>query len=283
MMYSKKDLDNLTKEYNNIETPKNLEKMMISMLKDKDKDKDKKYTKFGFAVASLVLLLIVGLNTSATFANTVKEIPLLGGVAKLLTFRVYDEKIKDSEIKIDNAIIDDNKNTVANALNEKYNEQSKKLYEDFIKKTNYNGDRTSLMSTYTIKADNGTTISIENALLEIQGSSSEKLTYDTVDLNDNVYITLESLFKDDSYVTIISENIKEQINKKITENEEQYYTDDEGFKQIATNQTFYINNNHELVIVFDEYQIAPGYIGSPEFVIPTDILKDNLVGDKYIY
>lgn len=50
----------------------------------------------------------------------------------------------------------------------------------------------------------------------------------------------------------------------------------ECFHAIAADQNFYINDNNQLVIVFDEYTVAPGSMGMPEFVLPNDILTDLL-------
>ena len=48
---------------------------------------------------------------------------------------------------------------------------------------------------------------------------------------------------------------------------------EEVFKKIAENQDFYINSNNDLVICFDEYEVAPGYMGPVEFVIPKEIVN----------
>ena len=55
-----------------------------------------------------------------------------------------------------------------------------------------------------------------------------------------------------------------------------------GFVKIDPEQTFYINADSQLVIVFDEYAVAPGCMGIVEFAIPTDIIRDMLVGNTYI-
>ncbi len=34
-----------------------------------------------------------------------------------------------------------------------------------------------------------------------------------------------------------------------------------------------MNENGELVIVFSEYEVAPGYMGTVSFTIPSDVLK----------
>ena len=46
------------------------------------------------------------------------------------------------------------------------------------------------------------------------------------------------------------------------------------FKEISPEQNFYINEENQLVIVFDEYEVASGNMGMPEFVIPGGLLED---------
>ncbi|MDL0295177.1 RsiV family protein [Clostridioides difficile] len=48
----------------------------------------------------------------------------------------------------------------------------------------------------------------------------------------------------------------------------------EDFKTINKYQDFYFNKNEDLVICFDEYEVAPGYMGAVEFVIPYKVIKD---------
>ena len=41
----------------------------------------------------------------------------------------------------------------------------------------------------------------------------------------------------------------------------------EGFTTVSKDTKFYLNEEGNPVIVFDEYEIAPGYMGMPEFEI----------------
>ncbi|WP_425445846.1 RsiV family protein [Dethiothermospora halolimnae] len=117
-----------------------------------------------------------------------------------------------------------------------------------------------------------------------------KVKYDTIDKEKEVLITLPSLFKDDSYVDVITKNIKEQMIKENKEDEGKIYMikeiegdgPGEFFEKISKNQEFYINDEGKLTISFNEYEVAPGYMGVVEFTIPTEILSDILVSDKYI-
>lgn len=56
----------------------------------------------------------------------------------------------------------------------------------------------------------------------------------------------------------------------------------ELFEKISKYQNFYINNESKLVICFDKYEIAPGYMGVQEFIIPAEIISDILVSSEYI-
>ncbi|WP_249651017.1 RsiV family protein, partial [Lysinibacillus sp. D4A3_S15] len=56
----------------------------------------------------------------------------------------------------------------------------------------------------------------------------------------------------------------------------------EEFTAIQPDQQFYISDKGKLVLSFDKYDVAPGFMGVVEFEIPTDVLKDDLVSVTYI-
>ncbi|HIR98371.1 MAG TPA: DUF3298 domain-containing protein, partial [Candidatus Merdisoma faecalis] len=53
------------------------------------------------------------------------------------------------------------------------------------------------------------------------------------------------------------------------------------FQSITEDTTFYVNDSGKLVIVFDEYEVAPGSMGVVEFEIPTDVIQD-IVQDGFV-
>ena len=93
---------------------------------------------------------------------------------------------------------------------------------------------------------------------------------------------------DESYVTVISENIKKQMReRRLKDSNLVYWIAGEpdaidGFDSITPDQDFYISNEGKLVISFDKYLVAPGSMGIQEFEIPTEILQDVLVSNAYI-
>ena len=52
------------------------------------------------------------------------------------------------------------------------------------------------------------------------------------------------------------------------------------FVSLDSDHNFYWNENGELVIVFDKYEVAPGAMGTPEFAIGKDIIE-NIVKPEF--
>ena len=240
------------------------------------------------SIAVLVGLVTMGVNTSASSAESLTKIPVVEGMVKVLQFRNFkiDEDSYNVDIKIPQIDGLGNKQ-LESALNQKYMEENKKLYENFINEMEKIGDgHLAVDSGYIVKTDNDEVLSIGRYVVNTMASSSTIFKYDTIDKKNEVLITLPSLFKDDSYIEIISKNIEEQMIERNKEDENNIYwvegIQEENidlFEKIAENQNFYISEEGKLVISFDKYEVAPGYMGVIEFTIPTETLSDILVSD----
>lgn len=250
------------------------------------------------AAASIVAataLFTVGVNSSPVFAASLSNVPVVGSIVKILTFREYtvNEDSYNADIKVPSIQGLENKD-LENSLNDKYLTENKKLYEEFMadmEDMKSNGDgHLGVNSGYVVKTDNDKLLSIGRYVVNTVGSSSTTMKYDTIDKDSEILITLPSLFKNDSYVNIISENIKKQMIEQNKADKNKFYWVEgiekdmnmELFEKISKDQNFYINSEGKLVISFDKYEVAPGYMGVVEFVIPTEILSDSLVSNDYI-
>ena len=115
------------------------------------------------------------------------------------------------------------------------------------------------------------------------GSSYEMDYYYTIDLKTGERLALKDLFKEGSdYITPISENIKSQMRGQMDADENvSYWLDDTevsewNFTSINDDTSFYINADGNLVISFNEGDVAPMYMGVVEFTIPHDVITDIL-------
>lgn len=296
-----KNLQELKKEYNEIPIPDELDFIVKKALKDSGVYKSRIktiYKRLGVTAASLAIsigILTVGLNSSQAFADKLSKIPVVDSIVKVLTFKRYniDEDKYKANIKVPSIEGLENK-ALEDSLNEKYISKNKELYEEFItdmeELKKIDDGHLGIESGYVIKTDNDNILSIGRYVVNSVGSSSTTFEYDTIDKKNEILITLPSLFKDNKYIEIISENIKEQMREQMKSDSKKIYwiADESGnnnmniFKEISENQNFYINDQSQLVISFNKYEVAPGYMGIVEFIIPTDILSDALVSNEYI-
>lgn len=287
-------IEQMKQHYMDIPIPKELDFIVNRAIKQNKKRKSN--FKWAFAVAAAAILFVAGINTSSSLAHALSEVPLVGDLVKVLTFREYkfNEGTYKANLEVPAITNLDNK-TLEETLNNKYLEEGKKLYSDFtieMEKLKQNGGgHLGIDSGYVIKTDNDQILSVGRYVVNTVGSSSTTFKYDTIDKKKQLLITLPSLFKDDAYIRVISENIKEQMKEQMKEDPKKIYWV-EGvsnqvnsyFKTITKDQNFYINANGQLVISFQKYEVSPGYMGVVEFIIPTSVLSDMLMmKDEYVH
>lgn len=269
----------------------------ISGYNKKEQNKMKKTTKNTIAAAAAVAVLFTGaVNVSPSFAESMMKVPVIGGIVRVINFSQYKYNKDTYNANIDTPIIDGLEDeALQKTLNSKYLQANKKLFEEFEKDVASmeefgEGGHLGVDTGYEIKTNNDEILSIGRYYVNTVGSSSTTFTYDTIDKKNEIVITLPSLFKDESYVDKISKNIIEQMTAQTKADEEKSYwikgngelSEDEGFEKIKPDQQFYISEEGKLVISFDKYEVAAGYMGVIEFEIPTDVIKDVLVSKNYI-
>lgn len=87
---------------------------------------------------------------------------------------------------------------------------------------------------------------------------------------------------EDIHEYISSLDILRQMEEQVAADEADYFipggiwSDEECFKEIEKDQNFYIDENNKLVIIFDEYEVAPGSMGMPQFTVESEILQTLL-------
>ncbi|WML34488.1 RsiV family protein [Clostridium sp. OS1-26] len=294
-------LNQLKMDYMNIPIPKELDSLVqntldtIGVNTSKRKNKYRSLGAVAASIAAAVIILTAGINASPAFAQTLSEVPIGKSLVKVLTFKNYtinEDKFK-ANIKTPEITGLQNK-SLEKYLNEKYLNENKKLYNQFMvdmkNLKQSGGGHLGVDSGYVVKTDTDRILSIGRCVVNTVGSSSTTLKYDTIDKKNEVMITLPSLFKDDRYIGAVSENIKEQMNEQYKADKDKFYwvagieqkSTMELFQQISSNQNFYINAENKLVISFNKYEVAPGYMGVVEFVIPTEVVSDILVSNEYI-
>lgn len=291
-------LDNmklLKEDYQHLHIPEKGRRMMNEKIEQAKLDKQRKAltrrVRFaGGAVAAAMAVIVALPNTNESIAKAMEKIPVIGSIVRVVTFRDYDYNDGNSEahVSIPNIETDgsnSNNEDAANQINNDVKGYTQQLIDQFeADAKDYYGSEAykGLDVSYDVITDTEDWFTLRITVLETAASGNQYYRFYHIDKKTNSVATLSTVFKDDvDYITPISENIKEQMRANTNEDKGiVYFLDDEeisdNFKEIKPDQNFYFNSNNDLVIVFDEYEVAPGSMGNPEFVIPNSVISGLL-------
>lgn len=283
-------MEQLKNKYKDIPIPSELDRVVEQALRKKNNKRPLAW--WGAGVAAAAVIFTTSLNISPALAKSLSDVPVVKNIVEVLTFKEYHLNEGNYEADIQVPKIDNMENTsLQESLNNKYLAESQQLYEKFMsemeaQKAFGEDGHLRIESGFEIKTETEQILSIGRYVEETMASSMTTIHYDTIDKQNQLLITLPILFKDSSYQEIISENIKQQMRQQMAEDESKVYwiepSDPDAFTTIKENQNFYINADNQLVISFNEYEVAPGYMGTVEFVIPTEELQGVLVSNEYL-
>lgn len=286
-------MNKLKKDYEQTEIPSELKDVVNASIRQAKASRKKRplLKQWTIGAAAAAALFVGSINLSPSFAQAMVNVPVLGTIVEVFTVQqlAVDEDHYQADVKTP-AIDGLSDKDLQAALNEKYITENKALFEQFeqdVAEMKEMGDGHLGISTgYEVMTDTDQLLSIARYQVNTVASSSTTMKYDTIDKKNSILITLPSLFKDDSYIDTISSYILDEMQRQSEADEDRvFFLNDEfgdGFDKIRPDQSFYITADNKLVISFDKYEIAPGYMGVVTFEIPTEVIKEQLVGDLYI-
>lgn len=234
--------------------------------------------------AAACVLFTAALNTSPVFAKEVGELPVIGGLARVLTFRSYETEKNDIAVSVEiptiEMIAEDTGITVDGINREildccnQYAEEAVKRAEEYRTAFLETGGTTEEWAAHNIKITVGYEIKQQSGdYLSFVVRGSENWTnvyseskYYNLDLSTGEIVTLKDMLGSD-YVELADRSIREQIAERENAGEIFFKKEEGGFAGISEDVKFYINGNNRPVIVFEKYEIAPGSSGEIEFEI----------------
>lgn len=316
-MDRKKEWFEMKKKYDNLEIPEqgveNMKKTIEQAKLEETKKNDTKrrkvliYRRVGACAAVALAAFILIPNVSPHVAMAMEKIPIVGNIVRVITFGRYgfedDRHYADVEIpqlEVETAPTDDGStfsvetqqpdstpeseivDSVDN-INEEITDYITPIMADFQASIDEDTAKT-LNIDYDVVTDTDTWFTLRLNILEIQAGGYQYNKYYHIDKATGRQVTLADLFQEDAdYITAISENIKTQMKEQMAADEGIVYFfegDDmpgDGFEQIQSDQDFYFNEDGEIVIEFDEYEVSPGYMGIVSFTIPESVTGTLLV------
>ena len=238
----------------------------------------------GAAAAAVCILFTAALNTSPVFAKEAAQFPIIGGLARILTFRSYETEKNDIAVSVEIPtieMIEKDTGITVDEINQEILTRCNQYAEDAILRAEEY--RTAFLETggtpeewkehnikitvnYEIKQQNADYLSFVIRGTENWTTAYSESKYYNLDLNTGNLVTLEDMLGND-YVELVNKSIRKQITKRQDAGETFFTEEEGGFTGITEDVKFYINTKNRPVIVFEKYEIAPGASGEIEFEI----------------
>lgn len=297
------EINEIKQDYETIPVPWNLKQRVKEGIEQAKKEEDegklmkeKKFSKkagLGLKITGGVVAAFVGLallsNFNAPAARAMGNIPVLGSIVKVVTFRTFEssEKEMQADIRIPEVEVRDSsgkKNDTAtkemNDVVDKYTQEIIEEYKADVKAVNGEG-KEEVTVDYQVVTDNARLYSLKIDTVVALNTSGVMIKIYHMDKESGKLIQLKDIFKADAdYLSVLTEEVKRQMRQQMAEDDQKiYFVDNEdmpdvNWKGITEDANFYINKEGKLVFAFDKYEVAPGYMGACEFEIPQKLIKD---------
>ena len=232
------------------------------------------------SAAAAALVFATALNTSTTFAETMGNLPVIGAVARVLTFRSYDEASEDWNISVEIPSVEMISEDFG-GLEQSVNEEILSLCEEYVQGAKMRAEeyRQAFLETggtqeeweahdirirvwYEVKSQTDEYLSLAIMGTENWNSANNQTRYYNFDLKTGKLVSLEDLLG-----AGYRETADRQIRSQMEERKAQGAVYFDEFEGVGENTEFYLNEDGNPVIVFETYEIAPGSEGRQEFEI----------------
>ena len=263
------------------------------VLSMKDKTKRRRLPAFlKTIVAACFIFSVILPNVSEKSAYALQSIPGLGRYFQLITLRKYSfhDGSHSAEVQTPYLAVGAEEAKSDSAWKEAKSDSAEKINADIAKITDeliqeFKEELTKseyknldVHSEVILNSEEYYVLSL--SVLQEEGDSHTLNHYYTVDKHSGELLTLSELFPyTANYKEILTEEVKKQIKEHNRISEDKYFVqdgeDEEGFREVTDEQSFYINADKHLVLVFPEGEIATMSMGEIQFIMPESIWQDG--------
>lgn len=245
-----------------------------------------------FAIAACFIFITVFLlpNVSITYAQALEQIPVISDIIQVVTIRNYFYSDDKHAMNINVPQISGDAGKAADFVNKDVNELTTILVDKFYKEletekaAGYSGYG-SVDVDYETITNTERWFTLKLSVCETAASSNNYFKFYNIDIKNNKLVKIKDLFNTDDFSDTLVKEIKKQMQEQMSQDEGiTYWINSDGigedFVAVGDDRNFYWNQNGDLVIVFDKYEVGPGAIGTPEFVIGKEVI-DNILKSEY--
>lgn len=232
------------------------------------------------ACAAFVFLFLLP-NVSVVYAQTLEQLPVIGNLIKVITIRnyLYSDETHELDVRIPG--IDSMGNPAADYINADIEELTERLVQQFYSDVDAFGEGShgSLYVDYEVITNTDTWFTLKLCVNEVAGSSNSYYRYYHLDKRSGKTITLADLAENEDFYEAAEQEIKKQMAQRMQEDSNSVYWIEknslgEEFVTLTPEHNFFWDTDGNLVIPFDKYEVAPGYMGTSEFTIEYEKIQD---------
>lgn len=306
-----KQIDSLKSEYENVsmsqEQVEEMRRRMERAKQEKARAGRSKVKKTAAAAAAAVAVFIALPNLSADIAYAMSNVPILGSLVQVVTFRDYryegdrnnaditvpelipgenvavsdTEQAKEGAAAAADSEVKENLEKSTAEINAEIQAITGELVDEFERNLEEEWGYQDVIVSNEVIATTEQYFTLKLSCYQGAGSGYQWNYFYTIDLKTGERLQLKDLFVDGAdYITPISEDIKRQMREQMAADENvAYWVDDIeiqewAFTAITDETSFYVNEKGNIVISFNEGDVAPMYMGVVEFEIPAEITAE---------
>ena len=235
------------------------------------------------AACFVFIILFLLPNVSVTYAQALEQLPVIGDLVRVVTIRnyYYDDNHWKMDINIPQIESEDSKSV--DYINKDVSELTTALINRFYEDLEINGNKGygSLNVDYEVVTNTDSWFTLKLTVCQTAASSNTYFKFYHIDKNQGKIVELGDLFNTDKFSDSLVAEIKKQMQEQMANDENiSYWINTSGigeeFATVSADHNFYWNENGDLVIIFDKYEVGPGSMGTPEFVIDKGVIRDVL-------
>ena len=232
----------------------------------------------GGLAACLCFCLLV--NGSPAFAAALADVPVLGQLARIVTVESYQINDRDHLIDVRLPALTDTGDT---DLEQRINTEIRKSIDQVLDEAEERARETreAFVATggkaedfmpiiidvdYEVKCSNGQYLSFVITKTETLASAYTEYYLYNLDLTTGTELTLPDLLGPD-WREQCDEAVRSGIARSELEGGVFFAPGEGGFKTVSDDQKFFLNADGEVVLLFEKYELAPGYMGAQEFTV----------------
>ena len=222
-------------------------------------------------------------NVSVAYAEAFEEIPIIGRLIKVITVRNYFYSDDYHEMDIDVPKVSGEDGDAADYINNDVNKLTDTSVTQFYKDLDSIGDsgHSSIYVDYETVTNTESWFTLKMRVHEAAGSSNTYYKYYHIDRKSGKIIKLSDLSEDEGFLETLEKEIRQQMRSQMDNDSSKiYWLDDsvigKDYVAVTPEHNFFWNENGDLVIVFDKYEVAPGAMGTPEFTVDKALISDML-------